>query len=105
AGRRQPNMAEHRPFLPDSWRDLARLVLIAGTSGAAIALIFWLPSRDSSLFVQLALGAWVGSCIYAASMLLMLLVGARLNQLAGIPFRLALGGVFFTAGVLGWALA
>jgi sigma-B regulation protein RsbU (phosphoserine phosphatase) len=98
-------MKAHRILVPDSWRELARLLLFSGLAGAGVSLLFWLMSRDAPLPLQLAMGAYVGMSIYGATLLFGWLLGARLASLSGRSLRMVLALVFFAAGVGGWLVA
>jgi MFS family permease len=98
-------MATDRKLLPESWREFARLMVIASGAGVAISALLWLPQRQDPLLTAVMVGALVGACIYLATLGLAWIFRRGLGRLEGAAASLAIGAIFFVAGVVGWTLA
>lgn len=86
-------------------RRFFRLLLTSALVGAAVGFVMWLGNTRSALAPGLALAAFVGACIFVVSDLLLTLAAPLVRRLGATSQAIALVGLFFAAGVLGWQLA
>ncbi len=93
-----------RHLVPPGPRELLTRL---GAGLAAGAIVGALTSLDeiSTLPLAMAGGAWVGGCVYLATIPIGLLIDPFLHRNCGVPRKVALATAFFAAGVLGWGLA
>ncbi len=100
-------MPQHEPIGPQH-QDLGRfvrLLLASLAAGGVVGFLMWLGDTRQPPVPSILLAAYVGGCVYLASDLLLTVVGGPLGRLAGAPRAIALVGMFFLAGILGWQAA
>ena len=82
-----------------------RLLAASLLAGGVVGLLMWLGDTRARLAPGVLIAAYVAGWIYLASDLLLTILERPLNRLEGLSRGLAIAGLFFGAGALGWQLA
>ncbi|MGE5233321.1 MAG: PP2C family protein-serine/threonine phosphatase [Acidobacteriota bacterium] len=82
-----------------------RLLVASLLAGSVVGFLMWLGDTRARLAPGVLIAAWVAGWIYLASDLLLTVLERPLNRLDGLSRTLAIAGLFFGAGALGWQLA
>jgi hypothetical protein len=93
-----------RHLVPPTARELFTRLGAGLGAGAAVGALTSLD-RPSTLPLAAAAGAWVGACVYLATVPLGLVLDPVLHRLSGLRHRLVLALAFFFAGIVGWWVA
>ena len=86
-------------------RRFVRMLALSVVAGGLVGLLMWLGDTRSELVPNVLFAAYVAAWIFLASCLLSGLAAPILCRVRAGRQPLAMGGLFFVAGILGWQLA